>query len=54
LTAISSSRTALVSWINPLNGERSRVGRYSTSARPRLTPPANWQDGVLLAEKASD
>jgi hypothetical protein len=53
LTAISSSRTALVSWINPLNGAKSKVGRYSTSARPRLTPPANWQDGVLLAEKAS-
>jgi uncharacterized protein DUF4038/collagenase-like protein with putative collagen-binding domain len=52
LTAISSSRTALVSWINPLNGERRRAGRYSTSARPRLTPPENWQDSVLLVEKA--
>jgi hypothetical protein len=54
LTAISSSKTALISWINPLNGERSRVGRYSTSALPRLTPPANWQDSVLLVEKASE
>jgi hypothetical protein len=54
LNALTSSKTALVSWINPLNGEKITIGRYPTSARPSVTPPANWNDAVLLAEKALD
>ena len=49
LDSISASK-ASVSWINPLNGEKTTVGSYSTSSRPTLTPPAGWQDAVLLAE----
>ena len=54
LNALTSSKTALVWWINPLNGEKRKVGRYLTSATPSVTPPARWHDAVLLAEKASD
>jgi hypothetical protein len=54
LSVMTSSKMALISWINPLNGERSNIGRYPTSARPNLTPPANWEDAVLLAEKVPD
>jgi len=51
LDSITSSKMAVVSWINPLNGEKIRVGIYSTSALPSLRPPADWQDTVLLVEK---
>jgi hypothetical protein len=54
LNALTSSKTALVWWINPLNGEKRKVGRYLTSATPSFTPPATWHDAVLLAEKGSD
>jgi len=51
LDSITSSKTAMLSWINPLNSEKIRVGIYSTSVLPSLRPPAGWQDAVLLAEK---
>jgi len=54
LSAIKSSKRALISWINPLSGEKMRIGTYPVSARPTLTPPADWQDAVLLAEKVLD
>jgi Protein of unknown function (DUF4038)/Putative collagen-binding domain of a collagenase len=54
LNVLTSSKTALVWWINPLSGEKRKVGRYPTSATPRVTPPATWHDAVLLAEKGSD
>ena len=50
LDSITSSKPALISWINPLNGEKTKIAAYSTSARPSLTPPAGWQDAVLLVE----
>jgi hypothetical protein len=50
LNAITSYQTALVSWINPVDGAKTRIGRYPISARVRLTPPADWHDAVLLAE----
>jgi hypothetical protein len=50
LDSISASKTVLVSWVDPLSGEKSRAGVYSTSARPSFTPPTGWQDAVLLAE----
>jgi hypothetical protein len=51
LDSVTASKTVLVSWINPLNGEKVRVGVYSTAARPSLNSPAGWQDAVLLAER---
>src|SRR3569833_3282844 len=54
LSPVTSSKTVLISWVNPLNGERNDVGQYPTSARPHLTPPPNWEDALLLAEKAAD
>jgi hypothetical protein len=42
--------TALVSWINPLDGAKTQIGRYPISTRVSLTPPADWHDAVLLAE----
>jgi hypothetical protein len=51
LDSVTSSKTVLVSWINPLDGEKLRVGVYSTATRPSLTPPPGWQDAVLLAER---
>jgi hypothetical protein len=50
LDSVTSSKKALISWVNPLNGEKTGVRIYSTSARPSLTPPAGWRDAVLLAE----
>jgi hypothetical protein len=50
LNAITSYKTALVSWINPLDGTKTQIGRYPISARVSLTPPGDWHDAVLLAE----
>jgi hypothetical protein len=51
LDSIRSSKMATVSWLNPLNGEKTKIGSYPTSSRAvRLTPPSGWQDAVLLAE----
>jgi hypothetical protein len=50
LNAITSYKTALVSWINPLDGTKTQLGRYPISARVSLTPPGDWHDAVLLAE----
>jgi hypothetical protein len=50
LNAITSRKTASVSWINPLDGVKTQIGRYSTSARVNLVPPADWHDAVVLAE----
>jgi hypothetical protein len=50
LNAITSYKTALVSWINPPDGTKTQIGRYPISARVSLTPPGEWHDAVLLAE----
>jgi hypothetical protein len=50
LNSITSSKTAWLSWTNPLNGEKRNIGSFTTSARPSLIPPAGWQDAVLLVE----
>jgi hypothetical protein len=50
LDSITASKQTLVSWINPIDGMKTKISVYSTSARPALTPPADWQDAVLLAE----
>lgn len=49
-----TAKQALVSWINPVTGDKIKIGLYPTDARPRLTPPADWEDAVLLAEKEGD
>jgi len=54
LNAITSYKTALVSWINPLDGTKTQIGRYPISARVSLTPPGDWHDAVLLAEPSFD
>lgn len=53
LNAITSYKTALVSWINPYNGAKTQISRYPISARVSLTPPGDWQDAVLVAEPYS-
>ncbi len=40
-----------VSWINPLNGLRSKKTMYSTSKQQTFTPPQDWEDALLFIER---
>jgi Protein of unknown function (DUF4038)/Putative collagen-binding domain of a collagenase len=39
---------ALASWIDPKTGGRTPVGRLPTTGIVSFTPPAEWQDALLL------
>lgn len=45
---ITSSSQATGWWINPLNGERTRIDLYPTASSATFTLPSDWQDAVLF------
>ena len=45
---ITASSKATGWWINPLSGERTRIGEYSTTESKTFTMPSDWQDAILL------
>ncbi len=51
LQSITASDRAIGWWIDPLTGARIQAGTFSTSANRTFSPPAGWQDAVLLLEK---
>jgi hypothetical protein len=51
LSNITSSGTVTGWWINPLTGQRTRVGTYRTSDTSTFSIPEGWQDALLYLEK---
>jgi hypothetical protein len=51
LNYITASRSATGWWINPLTGERTKIGTYETSENKTFMFPKGWQDAVLFIEK---
>lgn len=45
---ITASSHATCWWVNPLTGERTRIGEYSTADSIIFTMPSDWQDAVLF------
>lgn len=50
LNKLAAGREATATWIDPTTGQRTEIGRYPTSgdASGGFTPPAGWQDALLL------
>jgi hypothetical protein len=51
LRRITASRSAAAWWIDPLTGERRRIGTFATSENHVFTPPRGCEDAILLLEK---
>jgi hypothetical protein len=51
LSAITSSDSAMATWINPVTGVRSAMGVFPTSRVKEFSPPSGWEDAILLIEK---
>lgn len=47
---IQSSDDVRVSWINPVSGEKTRIGSYSYDKPIDFVLPPDWDDAVLLLE----
>jgi hypothetical protein len=47
---ITASKTVNGWWINPLNGERTKIGIYKTPGNKTFMLPEGCQDGVLFIE----
>jgi hypothetical protein len=52
LTAITTSESASVTWINPASGAKVVVGTIPVSATRTLTRPDGWEDGLLMVKAA--
>lgn len=51
LNFITASKSATGWWINPLSGEKIKIGTYKTSDNKTFILPEGWQDAVLFLEK---
>lgn len=51
LNYITASKSATGWWINPLTGERAKIGTCKTSENKSFIFPKGWQDAVLFLEK---
>lgn len=38
-------------WIDPSTGEKTAIGTFANTGISEFTPPASWQDAVLLAKR---
>ena len=45
---IQAAETVAACWINPTDGSRTDAARYPRDGKPTLTPPAGWEDALLL------
>jgi lysophospholipase L1-like esterase len=52
MNKLASSGMVDASWINPVTGIRTHIGRYANAGTRSFTMPAGWEDAVLLCEKA--
>jgi len=51
LSAITASDSATAAWVDPVTGARTAIGVFPTSRTKEFSPPAGWEDAVLLIEK---
>lgn len=51
LNGITGSESATGWWIDPRNGNRTKIGTFFTAETRAFTLPAGWQDAILLLEK---
>jgi len=51
LDHITASNTVTAWWIDPLTGDRIRIGTYPVSENHDFIPPEDWQDAVLYIVK---
>jgi len=52
LNKITASKTATGWWIDPLTGNRIKIGTFTTSGNQAFILPTGWEDGVLLLEQS--
>jgi hypothetical protein len=51
LSAITASDSATATWMDPVTGAKTAIGVFPTSRTKEFSPPAGWEDAVLLIEK---
>lgn len=51
LSAITASDSATAAWVDPVTGAKTAIGVFPTSRVKEFSPPAGWEDAVLLIEK---
>ena len=54
LSHITASDSASAWWVDPLTGARTAIGVFPTSRTKEFSPPAGWQDAVLLIKRKSN
>jgi hypothetical protein len=54
LSAITASDSATASWVDPVTGAKTTIGVFPTSRTKEFSPPAGWEDAVLLIEKKAN
>jgi hypothetical protein len=52
LTRITASDTVEATWVSPVTGERTVIGRYPNEGSRTFTPPTGWEDALLMLEAA--
>jgi hypothetical protein len=50
MDVIKTSERVAASWINPVNGEKTRIGEFRYEDVREFVTPAGWEDAVLLVE----
>jgi len=48
LNKITADKSVTGWWMNPLTGERTKIGTYTNAEEVTLTFPQSWEDAVLL------
>ena len=54
LSAITASDSATATWVDPVTGAKTVIGIFPTSRTKEFSPPAGWEDAVLLIEKKAN
>lgn len=49
---IKASDAVAASWVDPTTGERTTIGGFQYSEVKEFTPPAGWEDALLLLQAA--
>ena len=47
---IRTADRVIASWINPITGERARIGEYPYAKPVTFSTPQGWDDALLLLE----
>lgn len=51
LNCITVSKSATGWWINPISGDRTKIGTFKTSENKTFMLPDGWEDAVLFLER---